>query len=89
MLDVFIGEPLAAGTLREAHAFPERPVVRFAVFGVEGLDGVAAFYADGHLGVWGASCRGDVGSFERVAELDRASVYYVRREAIWRAIWRL
>ena len=60
MFYVFVCEPLAARTLREADAFPERPVVRFAVFGVEGLDGVAAFYADGHLGI-GGSCGGYVG----------------------------
>ena len=57
MLHIFICKPLAARTLREADAFPERPVVRFAVFGVEGLDGVAAFYADGHLGIWGELSR--------------------------------
>jgi hypothetical protein len=61
VLYIFICEPFAARALREAHAFSEGPVIRFAVRGVEGLDGVATFYTDGHLGVSVGSGRfGDV-----------------------------
>lgn len=68
MLDILVGELLAPRTLRKAHTFSQRAVVGFRVLGVEGFDGVAAFYADGHsctaigeaLRVWrwgcGASC---------------------------------
>ena len=48
MLDVFIREALATWTLCQSHAFAERAVIGFAVFGVERFDGVAAFDADGH-----------------------------------------
>lgn len=52
MLDVFVGEALAAWALREADAFAERFVVGFAVGRVEGLDGLRAIYADGHYRGW-------------------------------------
>ncbi len=46
MLDVFVGEALAAGALGEADAFAGGAVVGFAVGRVELVDGVTAFYAD-------------------------------------------
>lgn len=49
MLDVFVGEALAAGTLGEADAFSEGAVIGFAVGRVELMDWVAAFDTDGHI----------------------------------------
>ena len=48
MLDVLVGELLAARALRQAHAFAQRPVVGFRVLRVQRLHGVAALDADGH-----------------------------------------
>ena len=48
MLDVFVGEALAARTLGQAHAFAEGAVVGGGVDCVELRDRVAAFDADGH-----------------------------------------
>jgi hypothetical protein len=50
MLDVFIRELLAVGTLREADAFAEGAVVGFGVGGIEDGDGVAAGNAYWHFG---------------------------------------
>lgn len=57
MLHVFIREPLAPRALRQAHAFAQRAVVGFAVGGVEGVDGGAAFDADGHCSGCGPPVR--------------------------------
>jgi hypothetical protein len=48
MLDVFVGEALAVGTLGEAHAFAEGAVVGFGVGCVEHGDGVTAGNAYWH-----------------------------------------
>lgn len=48
MLDVLVGEALAARTLRQAHALSEGVVVRLAVRGVEVRDRVRALDANGH-----------------------------------------
>jgi hypothetical protein len=48
MLDVFVGEPLAARTLRQADPFAKGEVISLAIGGVEMGDGVGAFDADGH-----------------------------------------
>lgn len=47
-LDVSVCELLASWTLCEAHTARRAPIPGCSVFGVEGLDGIAAFYADGH-----------------------------------------
>jgi hypothetical protein len=51
MLDVFVGEALAVGTLGEAHAFAEGAVIGFGVGCVEHGDRVAAGNAYWHY-VW-------------------------------------
>lgn len=48
VLDILVGEFLAPRTLCKSHALSQRAVVRLRVFGIEGLDGVATLYADGH-----------------------------------------
>ena len=48
VLDVLVGELLAAWALRQAHAFAQRPVVGFRVLCVQRLHGVAALDTDGH-----------------------------------------
>lgn len=60
MLDILVGELLAARTLCESHAFSQRAVVRLRVLSIESLDGVAALYADGH------SCAAAIGEALRV-----------------------
>lgn len=50
VLDVFVCKVLALGALREPHPFAGRAVICSAVAGVELLDGMPTFYADGHLG---------------------------------------
>jgi hypothetical protein len=49
MLNVFVGEPLAPGTLRQSHTFPKSTVVSLAVGGVEGVDWKSAFNAYRHF----------------------------------------
>jgi hypothetical protein len=48
MLDILVGEPFAARTLRQTNAFPESPVVCFAMRRIQGLHGVATFDANHH-----------------------------------------
>lgn len=48
VLDVLVGELLAARTLCQAHTLAQCAVVGFRVLGVQCFDGVAALYADGH-----------------------------------------
>lgn len=48
MLDVFVGELLAARTLCQSHALAQRSVVGFRVLGVQGFNGIPALYADWH-----------------------------------------
>ena len=48
MLDVLVGELLAARTLCQAYTFAQRAVVGFRVFGVQRLDRVPTLYTDGH-----------------------------------------
>lgn len=43
MLDIFIGEPLTARTLRQSHPFAERAVIGFAVGRVQMGNRVGAF----------------------------------------------
>lgn len=50
VLDVFICEAFAVGTLGEAHAFAEGAVVGFGVSRVQDGDGVAAGDAYWHVG---------------------------------------
>ena len=67
MLDILVGELLAARTLCKSHTLSQRAVVRLRVFSIESLDGVATFYADGHscaaigeaLRVWRWGCGAD------------------------------
>jgi hypothetical protein len=42
VLDIFVGESLAVGALRETDSFPESSIVGFTVHGVQLLDGSAA-----------------------------------------------
>lgn len=48
MLDVFVGEELAFGTLGKAHAFAECSIVGFGVCCVQRGERIAAFDTDGH-----------------------------------------
>jgi hypothetical protein len=48
MFDVFVGEAATLRTLGQTHAFAQGSVVGLAVLGVEGIDGMSAFDADGH-----------------------------------------
>ena len=48
MLDIFVGEALAAWTLCETHTFAESLVVGFAVCGIERTDWIAALDTDWH-----------------------------------------
>lgn len=48
IFDVFVGESLAARTLRQAHAFTQRSIVGAAISAVQVGDRVGAFDADGH-----------------------------------------
>lgn len=50
MLDIFVGEPFAVGTLGETDSFPKRPIIGLAVDGVEVLDGGAA--SDAYRHTW-------------------------------------
>jgi hypothetical protein len=49
MLDIFVGEALAAGALGQAHAFAEGLVVGFAVGRVQVADGIPTFDAYRHV----------------------------------------
>jgi len=49
MLDVFVGEALAARALGEPDAFAQRPVIRLAVCRVQLVDRIATFNTYGHL----------------------------------------
>ena len=48
MLDIFVGESLAARTLGKANTLPQRPVIRLAIGRVEGLHRCATRNTDGH-----------------------------------------
>jgi hypothetical protein len=48
MLDIFVGESLAARTLRQAHAFAQRSIIGTAVGAVQVGDRVRALDADWH-----------------------------------------
>ena len=48
MFDVFVGEPFALRTLRQADAFAETSIISFAVCRVQRWHGRRAGYADGH-----------------------------------------
>ena len=52
MLDVFVGEALAAWALSQADALSKRTVIGFAVGRVELMNGEAAFYANRHSRSW-------------------------------------
>jgi len=81
MLDVLVGEALAARTLRQAHALSEGVVVRLAVRGVEVRDRVRALDANGHRVILAAWLRSIViANFSRrarSAELRTAPVWPV------------
>ena len=49
MLDVFIAETSAVLAHGQSHSMASGFVVGAGVFGVEGLDGIAALYADWHF----------------------------------------
>lgn len=48
MLNVFVAEFPTVLAYCKPHAVPTRPVIGAEIFGVEGLDRIATFYADGH-----------------------------------------
>ncbi|KAF4637283.1 hypothetical protein G7Y89_g809 [Cudoniella acicularis] len=48
VLYIFIAEPATVLANCEAHTMATGPVISARIFGVEGLDGIATFYADGH-----------------------------------------
>lgn len=48
MLYIFIAEPSAVLAYCEPHSMAAGFVICAGVVGVEGLDGIATFYADGH-----------------------------------------
>ena len=48
IFDIFVGEVLAAGTLRQTHAFAQGAIVGTAISAVQMRDGIRAFDADGH-----------------------------------------
>jgi hypothetical protein len=48
MLDVFVAEFPAVLADRETHPMATGAVIGAEVFGVESLDRIATFYADGH-----------------------------------------
>jgi hypothetical protein len=49
MFYIFIAEPTAVLADCEADAVPSGFVIGAVVFGIEGFDWIATFYADGHF----------------------------------------
>lgn len=76
MLDVFVGETLAARALGQADALAERVIVGLAVGGVKVGDGIGAFDADRHgVRSWRTSFQGSCRVDLIVAELSWSSFW--------------
>ena len=49
MLYVFVAESTAILADCEAHSMAAGAIIGAGILGIEGLDGIATFYADGHF----------------------------------------